>query len=91
MHEIVNVLRSGFIVIDDVSRRVWKSEKFAVGDLCAHIEGETIISDLMAAMESIEKGLFLDDKQLIFSTYVLDLLKLKTISEAKYPAAAIAE
>lgn len=85
VHEIINLLLRGFIVIDGVKRRLWQAEKFSTLDLCAHIKGTTVIEDLFNSMEPTERTLYFNSKEVNFSSYFVDMERLKNISEAKYP------
>lgn len=85
VHELLNVLLRGFVVIDGVKRRLWQAETFSVSDLCAHIQGATVVGDLMDSMEPTERTLLFYSNELTFSRYFVDMQRLKEISEAKYP------
>ncbi len=86
LHELLNVLRRGYIVIGDVTRRLWQSGNFSVTDLCEHIDGKTTVADFMESMRTLNRTLAFGDMELTFSSYVLDAQKLADLSEAKYPA-----
>lgn len=85
VHELLNVLRRGYIVIENVTRRLWQSDTFSVADLCAHLEGTTTIADFMECMRTIDRTLSFGDVELTFLSYALDAVKLARLSEEKYP------
>ncbi|MFJ2991241.1 hypothetical protein [Pandoraea sp. NPDC087047] len=85
VHEMLNLLRRGYIVIQDVSRRLWQSDHFSVDDLCAHLAGTTTVADFMTAMQPLDRTLSFGTSRLTFSTYMLDGRDLSTIAEARYP------
>ncbi|KAF1037012.1 MAG: hypothetical protein GAK33_03496 [Burkholderia lata] len=85
VHELLNVLLRGYIVIEDVTRRVWKSERLSVADVCSYLDGETTVADFMECMRPLDRTLSFGDAALTFSSYVLDAHKLTGLSESKYP------
>lgn len=85
VHELLNVLRRGYIITGNVTRRVWQGENFSVSDLCAYLNGTTTITDLMESMCPYEKTYLFGDTKLTFASYMLDTQKLMAISERKYP------
>lgn len=86
VHELLNVLLRGYVVIDDVTRRLWKSDELSVADLCSYLDGETTVADFMESMRTLDRTLSFGDAALTFSSYVLDAHRLKSLSESKYPA-----
>ena len=85
VHELLNVLLRGYIVIEDVTRRLWKNETLSVADVCSYLDGETTVSDFMESMRTLDRTLSFGDADLTFSSYVLDAHKLTGLSESKYP------
>jgi hypothetical protein len=85
VHELLNVLLRGYVVIEDVTRRLWRSERFSVADLCSYLDGETTVADFMESMRTLNRTLSFGDAELTFSSYLLDAHKLARLSEAKYP------
>lgn len=85
VHELLNVLLRGYIVIDDVPRRLWKSETLSVVDLCSYLDGATTVADFMESMRTLDRTLSFGDAKLTFSSYVLDADRLTSLSKAKYP------
>lgn len=85
VHELLNLLLRGFVVLDGVKHRLWQAETFSVSDLCAHLLGTTVVADCMVSMEPTDRTLLYSGKKLTFSRYALNMQRLKEISEAKYP------
>jgi hypothetical protein len=85
VRELVNVLESGEVVIDDEKRRLWKNSSFSIDDLVAHLAGETFIADFLEALQPEIFQFKFGSKALALSTYSLDFDELAKIVKSRYP------
>jgi len=86
-HELINVLLSGKIVGEDRSLTFWSGQTFQTNDLITYLEGDSIVTTQLAALEPTTWEFTMGDRQLVFASYVLDPEKLYQAMEASYPVA----
>jgi hypothetical protein len=85
-HEIINVLRRGWVDDGSEKRRFWNGEIFCIADLLEYLDGRSIIGDQIASMQSRHEIIVLGSKALVFETYATDLKDLLSRSRTQYPA-----
>lgn len=85
VHELLNVLKRGVVVLGGEKYRIWNGVSFSVHDLVAHLAGDTIIADFLNAMQPETRQYRLSSKTLSFATYSLDLCELTKISQSRFP------
>ncbi len=85
VHELLNVLKSGEIVIDDERRRIWKGLSFSVDDLVTHLAGDNFIADFLQAMQQVNHQFKFGSKVLSITSYALDILEVTKTSKIRYP------
>lgn len=74
-HELINVLKSGRIVMNNQSLSFWLGEEFQTADLIAYLGPNSIASDQISALESRQWRYSMGHRDLVFSSYVLDMIK----------------
>lgn len=85
VHELLNVLKSGRIELNNEEYRIWNNATFSVDDLLTHITGKNITADFLESLDSIPLSFKFGSKFLSFSTYVLDFEQLSEIMKSRYP------
>ena len=74
-HELINVLRSGRIVRNDDSISFWLGAEFQTADLRGYLGPRSIAADQLAALDARPWRYSIGPLDLVFSSYVLDLIK----------------
>lgn len=85
VHELLNVLKNGVVIINDEKRRIWNGLSFSVNDLVEYIAGETSIADFLANIHPHNRQFKFGSKTLIFTLYSLNLPSLSETGKARYP------
>ena len=75
-HELINVVSSGRIVAEEDSLSFWLGAEFQVADLIAYLGPESIAAGQLSALDSFEWSFSMGYRELAFSSYVLDPVKL---------------
>jgi len=88
-HELLNVIRTGIININNTKYQTWEEDEFNTFDLVKYIQGSTTISDCFGSLIDVERAYSFTDKSLAFCTYELDLNKLREVTESRYRKAPI--
>lgn len=83
-HELINVVTSGRIVADEDSLSFWLGSDFQVDDLIAYLGTDSIAAGQLAALDPYVWSYAMGYRQLTFSSYVLDTVKLDRQLRAKF-------
>jgi hypothetical protein len=83
VHELLNLLKSGEIIVGDKKYRTWKDLSFSVDDLVAYLEDGIFIKDMMDSMQLFERQFKIGSKKFSRNKYMIDLQDLTKIS-SKY-------
>lgn len=79
-HELINVLTSGRIVArkgpEEESLSFWLGSDFQTADLTDYLGNKSIASDQLAALDTRSWRYSIGSRDLIFSSYILDMFKL---------------
>lgn len=75
-HELINVLKSGRIAAKDESLSFWLGTDFQTADLTAYLGPDSIASNQLAALDARLWRYSIGSHDLVFSSYVLDMVKL---------------
>ena len=79
-HELINVLTSGRIVArkgpEEESLSFWLGSDFQTADLTDYLGSKSIASDQLAALDTRSWRYSIGSRDLIFSSYILDMFKL---------------
>ena len=79
-HELINVLTSGRIAarkgLEEESLPFWLGPDFQTADLTAYLGPKSIVSDQLAALDTRSWRYSIGSRDLIFSSYVLDMVRL---------------
>lgn len=74
-HELINVLTSGRIAANEDSLSFWLGPEFQTVDLTGYLGSGSIACDQLAALDAREWRYAMGYRNLVFLSYVLDLLK----------------
>ena len=74
-HELINVLTSGRIAANDDSLSFWLEAAFQTADLTAYLGSNSIAAEQLAALDSHQWCYAMGYRDLVFSSYILDMLK----------------
>ena len=74
-HELINVVRSGRIAANDDSLSFWLGAEFQTADLTVYLGSESIATDQLAALDARQWDYSMGSRDLVFSSYILDMLK----------------
>jgi hypothetical protein len=86
-HEFINVLMNGKLVNGDQTLSFWAGPAFQTDDLITYLEGDSVATKQLAALDPIDWEFSMGYRRLIFSSYVLDPRKLYQVLGTSYPAA----
>lgn len=75
-HELINVLKSGRIGANDEGLSFWLGDEFQTADLTAYLGPGSIADDQLAALDARQWHYSMGSRDLVFSSYILDMLKL---------------
>jgi hypothetical protein len=85
VHEMLNVLDSGYIELDEGRVRVWERESFSPADLVSYLQGSVIHSEFVQALSPYQNVTEYGNKSLTQPSYLINLLALKELVLARYP------
>lgn len=74
-HELINVLRTGWIATNDDSLSFWLGAEFQTADLTVYLSPRSIAADQLEALDARQWRYSLGYRDLVFSSYILDTLK----------------
>lgn len=86
VHEMLNLLRVGQVVIGDEPLRLWKGQRFSIEDFLAHLSGDTVVADFLHLMQPFERQVKIGSSTLSCSTYMLDTQELAQRAKSRYQA-----
>jgi hypothetical protein len=86
-HELINVLMNGKVVGENRSLSFWAGPAFQTDDLITYLEGDSVATKQLAALDPTDWEFTMGYRRLIFSSYVLDPRKLYQVMGTSYPAA----
>lgn len=83
VHELLNLLKSGEIVVTDKKYSIWKGLSFSVDDLVTYLEDGIVIKDMMDSLQLFERKFKIGSKNFSRNKYLIDPQNLAKIS-SKY-------
>lgn len=83
-HELINVLARGEIVREENNLSLWASATFQTEDLVTYLGEESFAIRQLRALDSTEWTYSMGYRNLVFSSYVLDLVKIRRVMEEYY-------
>lgn len=87
--ELMNVLLRGTIADEGAGLRFWKGETFTAEDLITYLEGESIVTKQLSALEPYPIGIDVGGRKLVFDSHILNVQKLNDTMLASYGGSAI--
>ena len=86
--ELMNVLLAGTIADEGDGLRFWEGETFTAQDLITYLEGDSIVTKQLAAMEPYPNEIDLGGRKLVFNTHALNVQTLNDTMLASYGGSA---
>ncbi|EBA05979.1 hypothetical protein SSE37_25263 [Sagittula stellata E-37] len=87
-HELINVLTSGCITAikgpEEESLSFWIGPNFQTADLITYLGPKSIASDQLAALDALSCRYSIGSRELVFSSYVLDMVKFDKEMRERY-------
>ncbi|MCF6272009.1 MAG: hypothetical protein L3J37_02295 [Rhodobacteraceae bacterium] len=87
-HELINVLKSGRIAArngpKEESLSFWLGTDFQTADFTAYLGPQSIASDQLAALDAQSWRYSIGSRELVFSSYVLDMVKFDKDMRERY-------
>ncbi|MFT9180397.1 MAG: hypothetical protein ABF508_09035 [Zymomonas mobilis] len=83
-HELINVLQNGELTIQDLNLSFWSGSTFQTNDLVTYLEGDSVATKQLAALDPITLEFEMGYRNLIFSSFALDPEKIHQIFVTSY-------